>query len=403
MTDDSLKEPRDQYPVSRDGAKKKELADEEAHAPKDNVAASDVSEQASAEAAIAALLGYAPHFERWARGRIPQAIRGAVDEHDLVQEAILHAVRRGDIQGLKASTLNAYLRRSILNKIRDYAREQSRLNESLDEIAGTGRRRQTSPSAEIEVEDDDLVEAPSEQDIILEQHNRALTRLAQEMNSPRRAFPKTLDHGNLHGDEASSLDQIMALDGAFKVWLADCKDLWLRDAVARRARKFDLWERVASWGMYVRLRHRSAKEAQQLVRRTIEGRVDEASSAPRQWARRLPKPMLETIEKLAMGRALELERELVRDDVSWNSAALIDHFLRLAHARDDLQSVDLLLSEAGQDAHLDAVLDSIDRHGRAFRFNLPIDLQFQDERLERVSLVDPTAWWGSLAFQVPAF
>ena len=63
----------------------------------------------------------------------------------------------------------------------------------------------------------------------------------------------------------------------------------------------------------------------------------------------------------------------------------------------------MLLREADAGADLDAALDAADRTGRAIRINLNAAVAVTNERLRRVALGDPSAWWGSTDFEAHYF
>ena len=66
---------------------------------------------------------YWPRLERWARGRLPSRARDLYDTVDLVQETFLGALGRlEDFEPESSASLQAYLRASILNRIRTLAR-----------------------------------------------------------------------------------------------------------------------------------------------------------------------------------------------------------------------------------------------------------------------------------------
>lgn len=68
-----------------------------------------------------------PQLKRWAHGKLPAAARGSLDTGDLVQETVLHVLRRIDtIQLPHVGALQAYLRQSVLNRIRDEVRRIGR-------------------------------------------------------------------------------------------------------------------------------------------------------------------------------------------------------------------------------------------------------------------------------------
>ena len=83
---------------------------------------------------------YFPRLYRWAHRRVPTWARDAADTGDLVQETMFHTLRR--LHAFKPQgdgALFGYLRRSLLNRIRDQFRRASRrppvdpLEDGLDE------------------------------------------------------------------------------------------------------------------------------------------------------------------------------------------------------------------------------------------------------------------------------
>ena len=68
-----------------------------------------------------------PSLRRFAHGRLPAAARGTLDTGDLVQETVLHVLRKLDtFMPLHVGAMQAYLRRSVLNRIRDEVRRIGR-------------------------------------------------------------------------------------------------------------------------------------------------------------------------------------------------------------------------------------------------------------------------------------
>ncbi len=64
-----------------------------------------------------------PPLKRWAHGRLPAAARGRLDTGDLVQEAALHAIGNLDtFEPRHVGAMQAYLRQSVINRIRDEVR-----------------------------------------------------------------------------------------------------------------------------------------------------------------------------------------------------------------------------------------------------------------------------------------
>jgi len=68
-----------------------------------------------------------PGLRRFAHGRLPAAARGALDTGDLVQETVLHVLRRLDtFEPRHVGAMQAYLRQSVINRIRDEVRRIGR-------------------------------------------------------------------------------------------------------------------------------------------------------------------------------------------------------------------------------------------------------------------------------------
>src|SRR5881227_2636184 len=68
-----------------------------------------------------------PPLKRWAHGRLPAAARGNLDTGDLVQEAALHVLGCLDrFEPRHVGAMQAYLRQSVINRIRDEIRRIGR-------------------------------------------------------------------------------------------------------------------------------------------------------------------------------------------------------------------------------------------------------------------------------------
>ncbi|MFN2445293.1 MAG: RNA polymerase sigma factor [Vicinamibacterales bacterium] len=68
-----------------------------------------------------------PQLRRWAHGRLPRWTRAMADTSDIVQDAVLHTLRKLptlDLRGRRA--LAAYLRQAVQNRIRDEHRRFAR-------------------------------------------------------------------------------------------------------------------------------------------------------------------------------------------------------------------------------------------------------------------------------------
>jgi RNA polymerase sigma-70 factor (ECF subfamily) len=86
-----------------------------------------------------------PSLKRWAHGRLPAATRGHLDTGDLVQAAALHVLGRlHAFEPRHVGAMQAYLRQTVINRIRDEVRRVTRRPvpvELLDEHPSDG----TSP------------------------------------------------------------------------------------------------------------------------------------------------------------------------------------------------------------------------------------------------------------------
>jgi RNA polymerase sigma-70 factor (ECF subfamily) len=74
-----------------------------------------------------------PSVQRWAHGKLPRGSRGDFDTKDLVQEAALRMLKRRSLfKPRHTQSVQAYLRRTILNLVRDEARRLARRPETVD-------------------------------------------------------------------------------------------------------------------------------------------------------------------------------------------------------------------------------------------------------------------------------
>ena len=105
-----------------------------------------VRAQSGDAAALNGLLArYLPRLTRWASGRLPAGMRTMLDTNDLVQDAIINALRNlNSLEIRSEGTLQAYLRRAVHNRIIDLYRRAGRrpVREEMPEDAPS---LQTSP------------------------------------------------------------------------------------------------------------------------------------------------------------------------------------------------------------------------------------------------------------------
>jgi RNA polymerase sigma factor (sigma-70 family) len=95
-----------------------------------------------AEALNGLLSRYLPRLRRWASGRLPGGLRSMLDTGDLVQDAMINALRNLSALEIRTdASLLIYLRRAVQNRIIDLYRRSGRRpgrEELSDDIAGHG-------------------------------------------------------------------------------------------------------------------------------------------------------------------------------------------------------------------------------------------------------------------------
>jgi RNA polymerase sigma-70 factor (ECF subfamily) len=73
------------------------------------------------------LARHLPRLRRWARGRLPLWARDQGDTEDLVQDTVVHTLRRLEaFEPTREGALQAYLRQAVMNRIRDAVRRAKR-------------------------------------------------------------------------------------------------------------------------------------------------------------------------------------------------------------------------------------------------------------------------------------
>jgi RNA polymerase sigma-70 factor (ECF subfamily) len=131
-----------------------------------------------------------PPLRRWARGRLPRGGRGAVDTEDVLQDAVLRTLKRiSTFEHRTVDALQRYLRKSVLNSIRDIARRV--------------RRRGTPAELPDAVHDD----APSPEDaaILRQRTDKFVEALARLQPLDRQAIIWRFELGYSYDDIARHL------------------------------------------------------------------------------------------------------------------------------------------------------------------------------------------------------
>lgn len=124
MTD---RKPRHRPPRAADGYSDALLSDE---STLELVIRARAGDRLAVEAILQRCL---PALTRWAHGKLPVAARGAIDTGDLVQDAAVHALQRLDVfEPRHVGAMQAYLRQSVINRIRDEVRRIGRHPAALE-------------------------------------------------------------------------------------------------------------------------------------------------------------------------------------------------------------------------------------------------------------------------------
>ena len=133
---------------------------------------------------------YLPRLQRWAHGRLPPWARSALETQDLAQETLILAVRHiKTFEPRHEGAFQAYLRQTLLNRIRDEIRR--------------GRRR--GPTDSLDTSEPAKSPSPLEEAIgheALERYEAALERLRPE---DREAIIARIEMGLGYAEVAEAL------------------------------------------------------------------------------------------------------------------------------------------------------------------------------------------------------
>jgi RNA polymerase sigma factor (sigma-70 family) len=133
---------------------------------------------------------YLPRLQRWAHGRLPSWARGALETQDLAQDTLMLAVRRLKyFEPRHEGAFQAYLRQTLLNRVRDEVRRGRRRGHA-DPLDSAEPTRDPSP----------LEEAIGQE--TLDRYETALQRLRPQ---DREAIIARIEMGLEYTEVASAL------------------------------------------------------------------------------------------------------------------------------------------------------------------------------------------------------
>jgi len=134
---------------------------------------------------------YMPRLYRWATGRLPPSARGIFDTGDLVQETLIKVIRRlGGFHPNHPGAFPAYLRKAILNRIRDEIR-QAAGQPSM--IGLDGSERDPAPSPLEETIGRDLIDTYEQAFRRLKEDDRAVIFLKIELEMSNKEVADALN------------------------------------------------------------------------------------------------------------------------------------------------------------------------------------------------------------------
>ena len=172
-------------------------------------------------------------------------------------------------------------------------------------------------------------------------------------------------------------------------WLGDEVPLWLADVLAESDNAF---RKVANAGTWVRLRLLTREQLASFKSQIVMGQRDPRFESARSWATRWTVQQSEAVELAATKRLVELDCTLAQGGAQHDSPC------QLLLARDDLESVRLLLALRGEATPFEGELRRFDAHGYAAFAEMAGVAQCADnERLRRARVIDPDAWWALAA------
>jgi hypothetical protein len=188
-----------------------------------------------------------------------------------------------------------------------------------------------------------------------------------------------------------------------EAWISELgEDEWLSGAVADYARRCTSWATACAVGLFGRLRQVDRSVARAAVEALLAGRGDPVADRPWRWAHELTAAQVDTLWDLAIlntERLRDLADEILGslddgESPDVMSPTVEQTYRELTLQRDDVECVLRLLRETSAPAP-DAIVEELDADGLALSLSLPRwDWRQEDERLRRVSKIDPNAWWA---------
>ena len=182
-------------------------------------------------------------------------------------------------------------------------------------------------------------------------------------------------------------------------WFAECGDHWLGERARAHLGLAHAWHNALAVALLARLVEPPRAQRAAIVQALREGRDVGPWAPARRWVLTLSKPQLDSLERRAVARVdslLFLLQEL-QEQPEAASDEWRERLRRALLARDDLESVSVLLSEAGHAGRVRTLLEVVDGVGNQLLAGLPVKLTFDDEQLRRAARLQGSDWWARLA------
>lgn len=199
-----------------------------------------------------------------------------------------------------------------------------------------------------------------------------------------------------------SLSLTVELSSPVETWLESSDDPWVCELVRQKIALASGWEYLAALGTLHRLEKVTDKgRRDEFIKQMLTGTPPAFRERALQWADALDAQSVDKLTALTLGALEQLqdEMEVIRQD--YEEGANIDRqkVLDMLHLRDDIESALVLLSRTDKLETLAAPVESADQVGAVLARDLHLEFDFiDDERIRRASQIDPTAWWGRLAY-----
>jgi RNA polymerase sigma-70 factor, ECF subfamily len=120
---------------------------EEPLSPETTVELLELAKEGDPQALDRLLERCVPALRRWAHGRLPPTARSLNDTADIVQDTVISAMRHLEVfESRHQGALQAYLRRAVMNRIRDVIRHHKR----RPEVSGLSEELQDEATSPLE-------------------------------------------------------------------------------------------------------------------------------------------------------------------------------------------------------------------------------------------------------------